>query len=360
VTAGPAPLVSVIVPARNEEGDIEACLRAVAASDWPAADLEVIVVDGGSRDETRSVAEAELGRHLFRRAEVVSNPAGTTPSNLNAGLAAATGEILVRVDARSLVPPVYVRRCVEDLAADPGVRVVGGRQWAVARDPSVLAAGIARALNNRWGMGLSRYRRGAASGPADTVYLGAFRTAELRAAGGWNERFGTNQDFELNRRMGRDGTVWFDHRLVVGYLPRASLGALLRQYHRFGRWKVRYWRMTGDRPQPRQVVLIAGPLALAALVTVVVAVSPRRLRALVVLKVLAVLGAIAVEVAGSRESSPGGPAEHAVAMAALAASSGGWLSGVVRELATSPRRAEGLHPAPGDQHAPPGEHGVDG
>src|SRR4051794_7822056 len=103
------PLVSVVVPARNEEGDIEACLRAGGESDWPNTDLEVIVVDGGSCDATRSVAEAELGRWSFRQAEVVDNPVGTTPSNLNAGLAAASGEVFVRVDARSLVPPEYVR-----------------------------------------------------------------------------------------------------------------------------------------------------------------------------------------------------------------------------------------------------------
>jgi succinoglycan biosynthesis protein ExoA len=361
VTApGGGPLVTVVVPARDEEGDIEACLQAIAASDWPATDLEVIVVDGGSRDATRATATAELACHGFRRAEVVDNPVGTTPSNLNAGLAAATGEMVVRVDARSLVPPEYVRRCAEDLLTDPGVRVVGGRQWAVPRDGSVLARGIARGLNNRWGMGLSRYRRGASSGPTDTVYLGAFRTAELRGAGGWDERFGTNQDFELNRRMGRDGMVWFDDRLVVGYLPRASLAGLLRQYHRFGRWKVRYWRMTGDRPQRRQLVLLLGPPVLASVGIALVAAAPRRLPALLAANATAVVGAVAVEVAGSRESPRGGLAEHAVAVAALVASSSGWLSGVYRELLTSPRGAEGLHPAPGDQYAPAGEHGGNG
>ena len=156
--------------------------------------------------------------------------------------------------------------------------VTGGAQVAIAVDDSARSVGIARALNNKYAMGGSRYRSGADSGPCDTVYLGAFRTAQLRSAGGWDEYFETNQDFELNRRLGRAGVVWFDSRLEVGYVPRQTITALWRQYHRFGRWKVRYWRRTGDRPQRRQLVpMIVTPVAaLAAVATVVLLPPPSR------------------------------------------------------------------------------------
>src|SRR5262249_38493878 len=134
------------------------------------------------------------------------------------------------------------------------------------------------ALNNRWGMGLSRYRRGAESGAADTVYLGAFRTADLRAVGGWSLEFPTNQDFELNRRMAERGLVWFDAGIPVEDGPRPDLGSLYRQYKRFGAWKVRYWRRTGDRPQPRQVALLVGVPAATALAAAVVATGSSRRR----------------------------------------------------------------------------------
>ena len=146
---------------------------------------------------------------------------------------------------------------------------MGGSQVAVPRSDSTQDLGIARALNNKYGMGLSRYRRGARSGPSDTVYLGAFRTAELRRAGGWDERLATNQDFDLNRRMAEFGIVWFEAGLPVGYLPRASVAELFHQYHRFGRWKVRYWRTTGDRPQRRQLILLLGPPAMGVGVALV-------------------------------------------------------------------------------------------
>jgi hypothetical protein len=172
-------------------------------------------------------------------------------------------------------------------------------------------------------MGLSRYRRAAASGPSDTVYLGAFRTADLRRAGGWDEHFTTNQDFELNRRLGGDGTVWLDADLVVGYRGRDSLREVFTQYHRFGSWKVEYWRTTGDAPRPRQVALLVAPpvAAVAALAAL------SRPRAAVAGGVLACATAIAVEVAGT-DQPEAGPAGHLVSLAAMGAVAAGWTTGV--------------------------------
>ena len=84
------PLVTVLIPARNEEADIERCLRAVLAQDHPHDRLEVVLVDGGSTDRTADVASKVLAAGDIAW-QIVDNPAGTTPSNLNAGLAVADG-----------------------------------------------------------------------------------------------------------------------------------------------------------------------------------------------------------------------------------------------------------------------------
>lgn len=323
-----APTVTVLIPARNEEADIERCLRAVLAQDHPHERMEIVLVDGGSADRTADVAATVLaeGDIAWR---IVHNPAGTTPSNLNAGLAATSGEILCRVDARSLVPPQYVRCCAEVLGARPEVIVTGGAQVAIAVDDSARSVGIARALNNRYAMGGSRYRSGADSGPCDTVYLGAFRTAEVRSAGGWDEYFETNQDFELNRRLGRVGVVWFDSRLKVGYVPRQTINALWRQYHRFGRWKVRYWRRTGDRPRPRQFV----PLVALTVAVLGLAVPGRRHPAATPRSVAMLLlaGVVCLDTVGERDGRASGPA-RAISIGVLGTVQGAWFSAVYREL----------------------------
>jgi hypothetical protein len=232
------------------------------------------------------------------------------------------------VDARSVIPPGYVERCATILAERPDVAVVGGAQVTVARSGAPRDVGIARALNNRWGMGLARYRRDGASGPSDTVYLGAFRTAELRAAGGWDPRFPTNQDFELNQRMGREGIVWYESGMDVGYLPRPGVVALFRQYHRFGRWKVRYWRRTGERPLGRQALLLAVPfVGVAGLGWWLVAGARTRVALLA-----AGAGGVAVFEALGSAGPPGPPAAHGWSLAASAAVGAGWTSGVWREV----------------------------
>jgi succinoglycan biosynthesis protein ExoA len=323
-----SPLVSVVIPVLNEDEMISDCLRAVADQDYPLDAIEVLVVDGGSSDDTVAVARAFLLSHAFARGAVLSNHPGTRPSNLNRGLAEAQGDYLCRVDARSRIPPDYVRICVEVLRSRPNVRAVGGTQIAVPPGRGVTSLGIARALNNRFAMGLSRYRRGAASGPSDTVYLGAYVRSDLEAVGGWRP-LEANEDFDLNRRLARKGLIWFDDRLRVRYVPRASLPALYNQYRQFGSWKVRYWRRSGERPLLRQWVVIVmpavGPLALA----IALSRASSRQRAATTLAIAG--AAVAVEALGATEPSSG-PAGHAAALPAMAAVAGGWLRGLIGEL----------------------------
>jgi glycosyltransferase involved in cell wall biosynthesis len=325
-----APLVTILIPAFDEARDLDGCLDAVAAQDHPHEALEVlVVVDGRTSDETASIAEARLAQSDYAFHTVVHHDASGTPHNLNAGLAVARGTFVCRVDARSRIPSDYVRRCTEVLSRRPEVAVVGGAQVALVARPDAVGAGIARALNNRWGMGWSRYRRNAPSGVADTVYLGAFRTDMLRLAGGWDPALPTNQDFDLNRRMSTLGIVWYESGLPVGYIPRSSVAALYRQYVRFGRGKVRYWRHSGDSPRARQLVLLVGaPLGVAtAVVAFALLPAPGRL-ALVAL----VAGAAAVvETVGSRRPR-GSAVVHGWAAVALGVVGIGWLRGAWGEL----------------------------
>jgi len=261
------PAVTVVIPTYREVADIAACLAAVAAQDYPAHLVTVLVVDGSSDDGTADAAQRAMTA-IGVDGVVLHNPARITANSLNVGLAHATGDVVIRVDARSRVEPHYLRTCVDILASRPDVVVVGGAQVAQPRSDAPLQLGIARALRNHWATGLSRYRRSAVSGPADTVWMGAFRATDLRAVGGWDDRVALNEDFELNERLrGTGGLVWFEAGLRSGYRPRASLGSISRQYFRYGGVKGKWWAR-GRRPNARQAaLLLAPPAAAAALLT---------------------------------------------------------------------------------------------
>lgn len=320
--------VTVIVPARNEANDIAGAIRSIGRQDFGADRIELVVVDGASDDDTADVAKRTFDEFPFLRAQLVTNADGRTPSNLNRGVVESESPLVIRVDARSRIPSNYVRSIVE-LLRDPAIAVAGGRQVAVAPHDSQVGRAIARALNNSLGMGFSRYRRrGAQSGAADTVYLGAFRRADLESVGGWNEHMASNQDFELNRKLSALGAIWVQADLEVAYVPRATIAELFRQYHRFGRWKVAYWRSTGDRPQVRQLVLIATPAI--GIVAGSSALAIWGLRAAVWGSSTTALVSLAVDHVGSGGESASS-IERTVAAAANATVGAGWFSGVVRE-----------------------------
>ena len=129
--------------------------------------------------------------------------------------------------------------------------------------------------------------------------------------------------------MSSTGLVWFDARLVVDYIPRASVGELFHQYHRFGRWKVAYWSVTQDRPQPRQLALIGAPIVAGVGVGAAMAVLGSK--ALGALGLLGAAASLAIDHVGNEDTSAA-LSERAVAVSANAAVAGGWFSGVVRGL----------------------------
>jgi succinoglycan biosynthesis protein ExoA len=320
-----APMVTVVVPMYDEALDIEGCIEAIAAQDWPHDLLQLVLVDGESSDDTVARATTAAERAGMRDVVVVRNPARRTSVGLNRGLAVASGKYLVRVDARSRIQPDHVRRVVTTLATRADVGVAGGAQVAVARSNRLGDRAIARALGHRWLMGLARYRGSSASGPTDTVWMGAFRTADLQRLGGWSETHIINEDYDLNSRVRQAGElVWYDAGLRSGYLARRQIRLVARQYLRFGRAKGELWR-AGTRPNARQVVLVAAPPMACALgigAVVVVGVVP--------VTIAALGAAVAADLSGSAD--PANPLERVGALAVNLVIAGSWWIGTVQGL----------------------------
>ena len=135
------PYVSVIMPCRNEGRYIEPVLDAILAQKEPPGGFEVIVADGLSNDGTREqVLEVAL---RDARVHLVDNPDRFTPHGLNAAIAAARGDIIVRMDAHTSYASNYLQACVEALQKS-GADNVGG-PW-VAQGREYLSRAIAAAF----------------------------------------------------------------------------------------------------------------------------------------------------------------------------------------------------------------------
>jgi succinoglycan biosynthesis protein ExoA len=261
--AAKSELVTVVIPARNEERFIGACLDSVLAQDH--SNLQVIVVDGASRDRTASIVTELASRDP--RVELLSNPEGTTPASLNVGLRATRARWFIRIDAHSMVPSDYVRRALGHLQTGEWGGV-GGRKNGAAVTPSGEA--IAAAMASRFGVGNSTYHFGTSIQTVDHIPFGAYPTDVLRELGGWDERLRVNQDFEFDYRVRKSGRkLLFDPDLVIAWHCRQSIPDLFKQYRRYGRGKAVVARLypTSLRPRhlaaPALVALWAGSLAVA-------------------------------------------------------------------------------------------------
>ena len=257
-------LVTVVIPARDEEDFIGPCLDSILAQ--TERNLQVLVVDGRSMDRTREIVQEYRNRDA--RIELLANPAGIVPTALNIALKAARGAWLVRVDAHSTVPPDYVARAVRHLRTGRWGGV-GGRKDAIG----VTAAGraIAAAMGSRFGVGGSVYHYGTHARVVDHVPFGAYPTALARQLGGWDERFTVNQDFEFDRRVREQGhALLFDPDLRIDWHCRQSIRAFFAQYHRYGYGKVAVMRAHPRSIRPRHLA----PPALVVAAAVALALAP--------------------------------------------------------------------------------------
>jgi succinoglycan biosynthesis protein ExoA len=231
--------VSIIVPCYNEQETIGSLLGAIWAQTYPRELFEVVVADGISGDQTREVIEAFRLDHPGLALRVVENVRRTIPSSLNLAVAAARGEVIVRLDAHSIPIPEYVARCVVDLETEKG-SIVGGIWIIQPGGTSWIAQGIAAAAGHPIGAGDARYRLHAKRGTVDTVPFGAYRRSLIEQVGGYDESLLTNEDYEFNTRIRKNGgSVWLDPDIRSTYIARSTLLGLWQQYWRYGFWKFR-------------------------------------------------------------------------------------------------------------------------
>lgn len=228
------PLVSVVLPCRNETGHIEACIQSILAQDQPEGGMEIIAADGMSTDGTRQYLDEMAGRHPQLR--VIYNPGRIVSTGLNAAIRVARGEFIVRMDAHSTYAPDYIRQCLA-VMKETGADNVGGpmQTWAHTYKEQAIRA----VTHCPWVLGGARSHQPSYEGLVDTVIYGCWNRAVFDRVGFFDEELVRNQDDEHNLRLTRSGgKIYQSPRIRSWYRVRSSLTTLFRQYMQYGYWKV--------------------------------------------------------------------------------------------------------------------------
>ncbi len=231
--SGP-PVVSVVVPCRNEAKYVGRMLDSILANEYPRERLEVLIVDGLSDDGTRAVISDYASRHPVIR--VIDNPHRTTPYALNLGISRSRGTIIMRMDAHTYYPPNYIADLVAWLERS-GADNVGGACLTVPAAATATARAIAAVLAHPFGIGNAQHR------------------------------LGTNEPREVDTVLRAGGRVLLVPGVVTRYHARESLQKLWRMFFQYGYFKPLVARKVGAVMTARQLVpaLFVSSALLAAL-----------------------------------------------------------------------------------------------
>ncbi len=257
------PFVSVVVPVRNEVRYIEQCLASIAAQDFPADRREILVIDGMSDDGTREIIES--ARRLIPSIRLVDNPKQTVSAGVNAGIRAARGLVIVRMDAHARYGRDYISTCLA-VQERTGAANVGGPAIALAGGGSPVAWAIALAHHSAFGLGGGRFRAPGAEGFVETVWPGCFRREVFDAVGFLDERRARTEDLEFNTRLRRAGhTIYLSPLIRAAYYCRTTLRGIFAQRWADGVEITRFLPSNPYAPKLRHLVPLAFILSLLCL-----------------------------------------------------------------------------------------------
>ncbi|NND77448.1 MAG: glycosyltransferase family 2 protein [Flavobacteriales bacterium] len=247
------PLLSVVVPCKNEESFMAAVIENILAQDYPKNALEVFLIDGMSTDGTLKIIEQYVGEH--DHLHLLINEAGYVPDGLNKAIKKAKGEVILRMDAHSIYPANYFSELVSQMI-DKDADNVGG-VWDIQPGANTaIAKTIAFTNGHPFGIGNAQYRY--AEGDfrwVDTVPFGCYKRSVFDEIGLFDEDLVRNQDDELNARLIQNGgKILLIPSIKIKYFARETLGKMARMFYQYGLYKPLANRKLGKVSTGRQLV----------------------------------------------------------------------------------------------------------
>jgi glycosyltransferase involved in cell wall biosynthesis len=226
-------MISVVILAYDSGRTIEACLESLAAQDPRPA--EILLVDDDSSDDTVAKARALAGRTgLLLR--VLRNGTHNISHGRNVGLDAAHGPVVAFVDSDAVVEPGWTKSILDTFNAASDIAVVGGEVVTAHASPFAEAV----ALNDATVREL--FTRG------ELLVSGCNMALRTDLLGG--ERFDPAwvhaEDVEFVDRIKRRHRWGLALGAVARHESRSTPRGYLSQMYRYGLWKVRYARTTGN------------------------------------------------------------------------------------------------------------------
>ena len=213
------PKVSIIVAAYNSQDTIEECLKSILAQNYPADFFEVIVMDGGSKDNTVKIAQKLPIKVVSIRLNA--------PAAYNYAMNISSHPILGFIDADAKVEVEWLNKLIPNLS-EPNVAGVSGSIETWNTD-NPWAKSIGYELKNRYS------RIGKYTGRIATMNL-LLKKSVIKEVGGWEEKLPSQYDTDLGFRISAKGyKIAYEPNAVCYHFNRTTLKAFYRQQLQYGK-----------------------------------------------------------------------------------------------------------------------------
>ncbi len=221
------PLVSIILPTKNNDRTINECLKSVFSLNYPKK--EVIIVDGHSTDDTILIAS-------MYEAKIMYENKGTRAGACNEGIKIAKGSIIAFTDADCTVGKTWLDDLVLALDRDEGVVCATGPN-AIPSDLDGFSKAVGLALSTPLGGGPSTHTKvltekkyvNSAPGCNAVYYKDIFDKIGL-----FDESLITAEDADLNQRLKKSGyKILYAPSAKVFHYHRTSLLKFFKQIYRY-------------------------------------------------------------------------------------------------------------------------------
>jgi glycosyltransferase involved in cell wall biosynthesis len=214
-------LISVIVTVLNEGESIRRLMDSLVAQTQPPD--EVVIVDGGSRDNTVAILREYEGALPLR---VLVEPGANISAGRNRAIAAAQGDIIAATDAGVMLEPDWLARITAPLLADDGLGVVSG--FFLADADTLFEAAMGATV-----LPLARELDGETFLPSSRSV--AFRKHAWERAGGYPEWLDYCEDLIFDLRLKDRERFALASDALVHFRPRGSLRSFYKQYYLYAR-----------------------------------------------------------------------------------------------------------------------------
>ncbi len=230
-------LVTFIIVAYNAEKVIEKCLDSLNAQKYPHKQIEVILVDSSSTDNTKQLMLQfqEREQSEYARVIVLYNPKKILPCGWNVALKEAKGEAILRVDAHTIYPEDFIEKNVQEL--EKGENIVGGQCTSITKNDTKWEKVLLSAEESIFGCGIADFRRKKERKYVSTLAFAMYRKKVFDEVGPYNEKLARTEDNEMHYRMKKAGYKFLLSPNIVTYrYARSTLKDMVKQKYNNGKW----------------------------------------------------------------------------------------------------------------------------